>query len=428
MPCSGRRDRGEAAHALSPPMMHDRGERGRHAPHPVVFLILILPFGAMSGYLTVAVVYLLTQTGVGIEQSAELVALSYVPHTWKFLWAPIADTTLTRKRWYVFSALVTAVGIYVTGAVPADESSLPLLTAVVLISNLAVTFLAMAVESLMAYDAPDNAKGRAGGWFQAGNLGGMGLGGGAGLWMTQNVPPPWVGSAALGATCRLCCAALLFVAEPPSTLRLDTYRETIMSLLKDLWQVARSRRGFLGLLICFLPIGTGAASNLWSAVAGDWKASADTVALVTGALGGLVSAAGCLSGGYVCDRMDRKAAYALFGALMVGCAVAMELAPRSETMYTAFTLIYAFINGLAYAGFSAVALEVIGLGAAATKYNLFASLSNIPIGYTTAVDGWAAARWGPGGMLHTEAAVGVLALLFFVVVAALSSRERAQAA
>ena len=157
------------------------------------------------------------ETAEPAVRAAELVALSYVPHTWKFLWAPIADTTLTRKRWYVFSALVTAVGIYVTGAVPANEGSLPLLTAVVLISNLAVTFLAMAVESLMAYDAPDNAKGRAGGWFQAGNLGGMGLGGGAGLWMAQNVPPPWIGSAALGATCLLCCAALVFVAEPPST-------------------------------------------------------------------------------------------------------------------------------------------------------------------------------------------------------------------
>src|SRR5258708_19088536 len=215
MPCSGRRDRGEATHALLPPMMRERGEGGRHAPHPVGFLILILPFGAMSGYLTVAVVYLLTQAGVGIEQSAELVALSYGPHTLKFLWAPIADTTLTRKRWYVFSALGTAVGIYVTGAVPADESSLPLLTAVVLTSNLAVTFLAMAVESLMAYDAPDDAKGRAGGWFQAGNLGGMGLGGGAGLWMTQNIPPPWIGSAVLGLTCLLGFAALMFVGEAP---------------------------------------------------------------------------------------------------------------------------------------------------------------------------------------------------------------------
>jgi PAT family beta-lactamase induction signal transducer AmpG len=56
--------------------------------------------------------------------------------------------------------------------------------------------------------------------------------------------------------------------------------------LKDLWQVARARAGFLALLICFLPIGSGAASNLWSAVADDWHASANTVALaVTAAIG-----------------------------------------------------------------------------------------------------------------------------------------------
>ena len=396
------------------------------SPHPAVFLFLMLPFGVMAGYLTVTVVYLLTQAGVGVEQSAALVALSYVPHTWKFLWAPIADTTLSRKQWYLLSAGVTAVGIYATGAVPADASSLPLLTAVVLISNLAVTFLAMSVESLMAYGAPDDAKGRAAGWFQAGNLGGYGVGGGAGLWLAQNIPPPWIGSAALGATCLLCCAALAFIREPPPTPRLARYRETLASLLKDLWLVARSRRGVLGLLICFLPIGTGAASNLWSAVAGDWNATAETVALVTGVFSGIVSAAGCLVGGYVCDRMDRKAAYSLYGILQALCAVGMALAPRTESMYVVFTMAYAFIMGLTYAGFSAVVLEAIGRGAAATKYSLFASLSNMPIGYMTAVDGWAAARWGAGGMLHTEAVIGVAALLVFIAVAVASTTPREQ--
>ena len=73
--------------------------------------------------------------------------------------------------------------------------------------------------------------------------------------------------------------------------------------------------GPLALLIVFLPIGTGAASNLWAAVADDWHATADTVALVTGALSGIISAAGCLAGGYLCDRLDRKTAYALFGVV-----------------------------------------------------------------------------------------------------------------
>src|SRR6266496_3997777 len=169
----------------------------RNVPHPAVFLFLIVPFGAMSGYLNVTVVYLLTQAGVSIEASAGLVALSYVPHTWKFLWAPIADTTFTRKKWYLVSSILSSLGIFATGAIPAEGGSLGALTAIVLISNLASTFVGMAVESLMAYCAPEEAKGRAGGWFQAGNLGGYGLGGGFGLWLSQNVPPPWIGSATL---------------------------------------------------------------------------------------------------------------------------------------------------------------------------------------------------------------------------------------
>jgi MFS transporter, PAT family, beta-lactamase induction signal transducer AmpG len=296
---------------------------------------------------------------------------------------------------------------------------------VVVVSNTAVTFLAMAVESLMVYGTPPAEKGRAGGWFQAGNLGGGGLGGGAGLWMAQNLPQPWIAGAVLAVACLLCCLALLFVTEPPAMFRGGNYWRNLVAVFKDLWKVARSRPGFLALLICFLPIGTGAASGLWSAVADDWHATADTVALVTGVLGGIVSAVGCLVGGYFCDRMNRKTAYALYGLLQAVCAIAMAIAPRTEPMYIVFTTIYAFIAGLTYAGFSAVVLEAIGLGAAATKYNLYASLSNMPIAYMTMVDGWAHTRWGTAGMLHTEAAVGVLAILVFVGVAAMMNRGRA---
>jgi len=152
-------------------------------------------------------------------------------------------------------------------------------------------------------------------------------------------------------------------------------------------------------------------------VADDWHASADTVALVTGALTGIVSAIGCLVGGYGSDRMDRKTSYALYGLLMAICAIAMALAPRTEAMYATFVLIYAFIQGLTYAGFTAVVLEAIGLGAAATKYNLFASLSNIPIAYMTVVDGWGHTRWGAAGLLKTEAVIGLAGIVLFVAVA-----------
>ncbi len=68
---------------------------------PAVYLVLMLPFGVMGGYLTVAVAYQLSHAGLSVEAIAALVAASYIPHTWKFLWAPIADTTLKRKTWYL---------------------------------------------------------------------------------------------------------------------------------------------------------------------------------------------------------------------------------------------------------------------------------------------------------------------------------------
>jgi MFS family permease len=385
--------------------------------HPSVFLFLIVPFGAMGGYLSVAIGYQLTQAGVSVEQVAELVAVSYIPQTWKFLWAPVADTTLSRKTWYLIAGIVSALGIFVTGAVPADAESLPLLYAAVLVSNVAVTFLAMATESLLVYNTPPDLHGRAGGWFQAGNLGGNGLGGGAGLWLAQTLPDPWMAAAVIAVACALCGVALMFVPEPPPLARTGHYGRMLLSVLKDLWQVARARAGMLALLICFLPIGTGAAANLWSAVADDWHASAGTVALATGVLSGIVSALGCIAGGYGADRMDRKTSYALYGLLMAMCAVAMAVAPRTEAMYVVFTLTYAFIQGLTYAGFTAVVLEAIGLGAAATKYNLYASLSNMPIAYMTLVDGWAHTRWGAAGLLQTEAAMGVLGIVVFIAVA-----------
>jgi len=224
-----------------------------------------------------------------------------------------------------------------------------------------------------------------------------------------------------------CCAALALIPEPSPTPRGETVTSSVRGVLRELWSVACSRGGFLALLVCFLPIGTGAAANLLAAIADDWRASANTVALVTGALGGIASAIGCFIGGYLCDRMDRKTAYWVFGLAQALCAVAMAIAPRTESMYIAFVMVYWVITGFTYAAFSAVVLEAIGQGAAATKYNVFASLSNMPIAYMTLVDGWARTRWGTAAMLHAEALIGIAAIVLFIAVAAFVRPTRTHA-
>jgi len=405
--------------------------------HPVIYLILILPFGIFSGYSGITLTYELSHAGVNAAQIATAVgAMDLFPQTWKFLWAPLADTTLTRKTWYVIGAALTAAGILACGAVPASPATLPILGVLVFLASTATTFTSMSAEALIAHHTGAEEKGRAGGWLQAGNLGGAGLGGGAGLWLAHHLSSPLISAAVLALACVLCTLALKWIEEPKradspasagghSSLRVALARQwaSAARVLKDLWSMASSRRGFMALLVVFLPIGTGAASNLWAAVADGWHASADTVALANGTLAGLVSALGCLIGGYFCDRIDRKSAYLLFGVAQALCMVAMAMAPHTATMFVAFTLLYAFLNGFSYAGFSAVALETIGLTSAATGYNVFASLSNMPILYMGLIEGSVYTQLGASAMLYTEAAFAAAAIVVFALASKATSRR-----
>lgn len=407
--------------------------------HPLVFLLLIVPFGAASGFLGVTVVYLLGKAGVDPLTIAVLTGLSFLPHTFKFLYAPLVDLTLTRKRWFVLSSITSALGLALLGMVPATEAGLPWLRILVVVGNIATATLSMSVESLMAYNTAPDELGRTAGWFQAGNLGGGGLGGGLALVIAENTTLPWLPGVVLAIVCLLTGLAIRHTAEPPAHVptsvpgrvasnALHAAWHAVLHVFQDLWQVARSRTGYLGLLICFLPIGSGAAGNLFPLFAAEWGATANDVAATSGALSGLLSAVGCMVGGHFCDRMDRRTAYALFGFLMVACALLMAWAPHTLTMYYVFVLGYGFIAGLCFASFTAVTLEAIGKGAAATKYSIFASLSNTPIAYMGIVNGYFYEKFGSNAGLASDAAMGVAGIVVFALVAVVSRRLHPRAA
>jgi MFS transporter, PAT family, beta-lactamase induction signal transducer AmpG len=139
----------------------------------------------------------------------------------------------------------------------------------------------------------------------------------------------------------------------------------------------------------------------------------------------VISAFGCLAGGWLCDRMDRKKAYCVFGFLLCVAAVGMALCPRTENQYIFWTSAYAFVVGLCYAAYCAVVLEAIGKTAAATKFSFLSSVSNSPIMLMTFVDGAAQSRWGTNGMLWAEAWCGMAGIVVFVGAAAMIRRRSA---
>jgi MFS family permease len=397
------------------------------SPHPFALALLYLPFGMPAGYVTVTLAYVLVQAGFSVEQVAGLVALSYVPQTWKFGWAPVVDTTLGPKRWYVIGAIGTAVGMLGTAFVPAQQHYFWALSVLVLISSGASTLVAMATEVLMTHSTHAANRGRAGGWSQAGNLGGGGLGGGLALWMSQHLAP-WTGGAMLGLISLLCMGALRYYREPAilHAKRLN-FLNDMRAVAGDVWSIARSRAGYLTLLVFLIPIGTGAAGGLWSAVADDWHTSADTVALVNGALGGVAAMLGCLVGGRLSDLVDRRTSYLLYGLLQAVAAVAMGAMTKTPTTFVFFTIVYTFFNGFIYAAYAAVVLDAIGRKSPATNFNVLASIANVPIAYMTLIEGHAQSRFGSSGMLYTESALALAAAICYIGVAAATTPRAAGA-
>jgi hypothetical protein len=128
---------------------------------------------------------------------------------------------------------------------------------------------------------------------------------------------------------------------------------------------------------------------------------------------GLVSGLAALAAGYLCDVMNRWLAYCLFGSLIAVLLVATAFLPRTPEVWMASSLTYNALVAACYSAYSAVVLEVIGRGAAATKFNLMASVSNVPITIMPLVDGTLHDRHGTNAMFYGEAVLSVAAALLF---------------
>src|SRR5947209_11528931 len=82
-----------------------------------------------------------------------------------------------------------------------------------------------------------------------------------------------------------------------------------------LWILRPPRSTLIGLVFFLSPVGSSAVANLISSVGPDYHASDAQVAFVSGLAGGVLSALGCVVGGFICDRLNRMSAYALAGLL-----------------------------------------------------------------------------------------------------------------
>ena len=383
--------------------------------HPIVWTILYLPFGALGGFISVALTFLATRHGLSITEGALLNGAQLLTSWLKWLWAPIVDVTLSPRRWYVIATVASALGVFAMSIVPLSPATLGLLLAVIALASLVNSVVGMAVEAMIASATPPEQIGRVSAWFQAGNLGGAGLGGALGLYLVVHLPAPWMAGAIMGALFVLCCVALWATPEARAHAAPHGALVAVKSVVRDLRDMIKTKGGLLAAILCVLPVGTGAASGVLTQakVAEAWHAGEHEVALVQGLLAGFVTTLGCFAGGWLCQRLAPRTSYASVGVVLAVIAAGMAVSPRTVAMYVSWSLVYAFGVGLAYAAFTAVVLDAMGKGSGATKYNVYASLSNFPIWWLGLLLGVAADKLGAGRMLLVEAAMGVVGVLIF---------------
>jgi PAT family beta-lactamase induction signal transducer AmpG len=413
---------------------------------PPFWALLTLPFGLTVGFTAIAVPFVLRAHDVPMTLIATVTQVAQLPHVIKLLWTPALDSGPKRRSWFFASIAVTALSLAALAFIPPSASErvgplslLWIYTAVLFTAQAAVATSSSAVLALMATTMPDARRGAASGWQSAGNLVGTSMGGGLVTWMIRHLSQ----TAAAVVLAGICCAAAvpaLFLHEVPPPRR--NLVGLVVDLLREIVRTLRSREGWTGMVICLSPVGTGALTNLFSALARDYALSDQSaehlVIVVTGFFSAAVSAAGSLAGGYLADRMNRRFAYVLFGGATALCAVGMMLAPPSPTAFTLGCLAYQFANGLACAAFYAFVFELLGKrDGVTTQLALYAGASNFAITYVTWFDGWGYDRmktllpgseWaGRGGMLGMDALATFIGIAMLTAMMLYVRRGRAVA-
>lgn len=389
-------------------------------PRAWLFGIAAMPYGSFSGVVAIALPYLLRKSGMAVEGIASVEALVQAPSIWYVLWAPVVDIKFRRRTWIVLLSVASGVST-AAALVLTMQASFRAATVLFVVASAINQPVSSALGGLAAVVMPDDRRGRAAGWSQAGIVSAGVATGALAVWLgdgaAASVVPLVVGTLIVAPS-----LAALAVAEPlpQRSSRLARIRR----VRDDLLAAVKRRDVWLGIAFFLSPVGAGALINLFSGVAADYHASSSAIIGVA-ALGGAMVVCGALAGGAMLDRIDRWLAYPVVGLLTGASVVAMCFAPLTPLTYLIDAVVYALLTGFAYAAFMALALELVGskTHAGGTLFTLFTAAVNAPVVYMLRLDGVGHAHFGVRGMLAFDGiANGLFGIILLIMLRRFRSR------
>lgn len=373
-----------------------------------LFTLCVLYFaqGVPWGFVTIALVAVLSEQGATTMQTGSLIALAGLPWTFKLAWGPMIDSfglpSLGRRRPWIVLAQVSMAATLLIGVPATDvtsDTSLAALGTVLFLHNCFASLQDVATDALAIDVLPEEERGRANGLMWASKLVGISAGGVGLVLLTKSV-------GAQGAMRALAALMLVIALVPTLVLEREGERRFPWSarragpapdrgrrapgqrsgpgvLLPALLRSLRTRSTFVGL---FVALGAGACCAMVVPLNAQvftqrlgW--SAETYAAAHATFGTAGKLLGAIGGGVLCSRLGSRRTFTL-GALASAGTVGLFAATSAWWGLAAYphklylTLLEASVATTGVA-FLTLSMNLAWTAAAATQFTLYMTLSNV---------------------------------------------------
>jgi MFS family permease len=412
------------------------------------FFLLYLTEGIPLGFTATAVATQMRRQGLTPTEIGIFVGTLYLPWAWKWLVAPVVDVVhsdrLGRRRvWIVAMQALMMLALFASMGID-YTADLQLYTGIILLVNIFGATQDVAIDALACEMLDASERGTANGLMFAGAYLGNALGGSGVLFLSDAIGFSNAALLAIGSI----AAVTLLVALPlrekrrgriaseidaaVTASRLRVIGTELKTYTVQTYRAFTGSRGSLvAVLLALLPFG---ALSLSLALGSNLAVELDltdkqiaTLALVVT----VVSAAGCVVGGYLSDRLGRRATMAIY---VIGMGIpplvmasymqteeyiwpldmTMENRPAVPgvlvTVFWVVSIAYGWFQGLMHGTRTALFMDVCSKTVAATQFTAYMSLLNLTIWYSATWQGWSIEKLGYPMTLRLDVGIGLLCL------------------
>jgi MFS transporter, PAT family, beta-lactamase induction signal transducer AmpG len=376
----------------------------------LLFSGLYFAQGIPWGFFTVAIMLRLANLGMGPAAIGGVASTAWLPWTLKPLLGPLVDRVslgrLGRRRGYILLAELGMALSLAAMALVDPATRLPLFSLLLFTHNLFAAAQDVGTDALAIHMLPAHERGSANGFMSAGKFAGVVVGG-QGLLFVAHVSG-W--AMAYGVA-----IALLLV---PALLVLPVHESDVRSshahLLRDALRILSWR---MVLVAALFAIVVDASDSLlfplvYPLLTKQLGFSEQQIATLS-TLGGAVAAGSSILGGWLSDRLGRRATLlgsCLAVAVLDLAFMAAQSLWGSYGFQAGFAIVGAIVSGVVYASSLALFMDLTHPRFAATQFQVYMALTNTRGVWASRLGGWSAERVSAPRMFGIAAVVELVPL------------------